>query len=178
MVVFTLCMPLSDDVFLLWCPGLFPQTFLVVELLTLFPQAVFQQPAAVPSLGPCSKLHLPAPRAPAQQETQDSGWGSTELRHRPRARFLLCPALQRLSTVFPFDPLKVSYCASRHPHYKLFWIFFFPLMVGIPPPLQLFTRIAGFFFRFLFSSFLHPSGGKGIFLTLSAIQSLPRVFSR
>ena len=125
MVVSTLCMPLSNDVFLLWCPGLFPQTFLVVELLTLFPQAVFQQPTAVPSLGPCSKLHLPAPRAPAQQETQDSGWGSTELRHRPRARFLLCPALQRLSTVFPFDPLKVSYCASRHPHYKLFWIFFF-----------------------------------------------------
>ena len=83
-------------------------------------QAIFQQPTGVPFLGPYSKCHLPAPSPPPQQEAQDSGWGSTELWHRPHARFLLCPALHRPSTVFPFDPLKVSSCASRHPHYKVF----------------------------------------------------------
>lgn len=84
-----------------------------------FLQGVFQQPTGVSSLGPCSKPHLPAPSPPPQQEAQDSGAGAAQNCCRPCARFLLCPTLCA-STVFPFDPLKVSYCAKRHPHYKVF----------------------------------------------------------
>ena len=42
--------------------------------LLLSLQTVFLQPTAVPSLGPCSKPHFPAPSPPLHQETHDSVW--------------------------------------------------------------------------------------------------------
>ena len=55
-------------------PGFFCRLFQLWSSLLLSLQAVFSQPTAVPSLGPCSKPHFPAPSPPSQQATHNSGW--------------------------------------------------------------------------------------------------------
>ena len=70
------CSPLNNDVLLLWCPGLFLQTFPVVELFMLSLQSVFSHPTTFPSLGLHSKPRFLAPSHPLQQETHNTGWGA------------------------------------------------------------------------------------------------------
>ena len=55
-------------------PGFFQRLSRLWSSLLLSLQAVFSQPTAVPSLGPCSKPHFPAPSPPSQPVTHDSGW--------------------------------------------------------------------------------------------------------
>lgn len=66
--------PLNNDILLLWCPGLLPQTFLILEILTAAPSGCLF--TANSSLFPESALqtHFPAPRPPLQQEIQGSSW--------------------------------------------------------------------------------------------------------
>ena len=60
-------------------------------------QAVSSQPTAVPSLGPCSKLHIPAPRLPLQQETHDSGWSAQGCgTDHPRRSYSVLPGTEQL----------------------------------------------------------------------------------
>ena len=67
-------MPLNNDALLLWCPRFFHRLSRLWSSLLLSLQAVFSKPTAVPSLGPRSKPHFPAPSPPLQQVTHDSGW--------------------------------------------------------------------------------------------------------
>ena len=57
-------------------PGFFCRLSRLWNSLLLSLLAVFSQPTAVPSLGPCSKPHFPAPRPPLQQVTHNSGWNA------------------------------------------------------------------------------------------------------
>lgn len=69
-----LIVPLSNDILLLRCPGLLPQTFLILEILTAVPSGCLF--TANSSLFPGSALqtHFPGPRPPLQQAIQGSSW--------------------------------------------------------------------------------------------------------
>ena len=70
------CTPLNNDALLLLCPGLFLQTFPVVELLIPVPSGCLFTAKSCPLPG--SALQTPFSSTPAapQQETHDSGWDS------------------------------------------------------------------------------------------------------
>ena len=118
--------------------------------LVLSFQAVFSQPTAIPSLGPCSKLHFPAPIHSATGNTQFK-LGCTGMWHRPHTQFLLCPAFHRPSPVFSFNFLKVPFCPSCFPHCE--GVF---LRAGTSSHLQLLPRVSGPFFDSFFLSFVLP----------------------
>lgn len=66
-------MPHNNDL-LLWCPGLFLLTFLVVELIIPVLSGCLSTVNSCPFPWSTSKLHFPAPSLPQQQGMHDSGW--------------------------------------------------------------------------------------------------------
>ena len=122
------------------------------------PFRLSSQPPAVPFLGPCPN---PTFQHPALLPTEDTwlrlGWA--RLQYRPCARFLLCPAFHRWSTVF-FDPPKVPFCPRRFPHHEgIFWLQEPLLAFSFPPGLLVPFLIL--FFSFLF---FYPTV-RGFFLS-------------
>ena len=119
--------------------------------LMLLLQAVFSQPIAAASLGPCSKPYFPATSPIPWQETYDSCWSVQGTDHMfssyfvlPYTDCLLHSSISQKSLSIPAD-------------FPTMWGFF--LIVRNSPHLQLSTRIARPFFLtplFFFSSF-HPT---------------------
>ena len=132
------CMLLNNDALLLWCPGIFPQTFLVGELLTPVPSGCLFTDNSCPLPGSTFQTSLSSiPPTSTIGDTQlrleCAGW-----QYRPSVQFLLCLAFHRLSAAFSFDSLKVPFCPSQFAHHEEVF-----LIVETCPHLQLPTRIAG-----------------------------------
>ena len=144
------CAPLNNDALLLWCPRLPLQTFVVVELLTPVPSGCLCTANSCPLPGSMFQTPLYSTQPPSTTGDTQLRLGCVRLRHRPWAQFSLCPAFRRLSAVFSFDPLKVSFCPSWFPHCEGGF-----LSGETSPHLQLPARVAGPFFdsSFLFSFF-------------------------
>ena len=101
-----LCAPLDNDILLLWRPRLPLQTFLLCSSLLLRLQA-FSLPTAVPSLGPHSKPHSPAPFRPPQPETHYSD-GHAQGGDTDHERCSYIVQLPQTVCCIPFNPLQVS----------------------------------------------------------------------
>ena len=132
--------------------------------LLLFLQAVFSQPTAASSLGPCSKPYFPATSPIPWQETYDSGWNVQGADHMFTSYFVL-PSTDCLSH-FSISQKSLSIPADFPTMCVSFWLQETLLN------LQLSTRIAGPLF---YSSFLLPfilTSCEGIFLISLGIQSL------
>lgn len=113
--------------------------------LLLFLQAVFSQPTAASSLGPCSKPYFPATSPIPWQETYDSGWNVQGADHMFTSYFVL-PSTDCLSH-FSISQKSLSIPADFPTMCVSFWLQETLLN------LQLSTRIAGPLF---YSSFLLP----------------------
>ena len=69
------CAQFNSGALLLWCPGLLPQTFPAVELLTPVPSGCLFIANSCPLPGSMLQNPLSRPSPPLQQETHDSGQG-------------------------------------------------------------------------------------------------------
>ena len=107
------CTALRINTLFLWRPRLFPQTFLLVELLTPVPSGT------VPSGNSCS---LPGSVLPtslfSNQSTSTTGdrLGCAGLQHRQCVQFLLCPACKRPSAVLSFALLEIFFLSQLISH--------------------------------------------------------------
>ena len=132
------CSPLISDALLLWCPGHFLQTFLVVELFALIPSGCLFTANSCSLSG--SALQTPLFSTNPHSTTRDTQLkllGFAELQCGPCTQFLLFPAFHRLSAALSFNPMKISFCPSWFPHCE--GIF---LSVGNSSHLQLPIRVA------------------------------------
>ena len=150
--------PLNNDILPLWCPGLLPQTFLILEILTAVPSGCLL--TANSSLLPGSALQtpFPAPRPPLQQEIQGSSWDAQGY------------GTDHVRTSYPALP------STDHPLWRLPWIPRRSLSV----PADICT--IGGFFRvwgppFTFSTPLLPSFDSSFLFSFFPYTQLPGHFS-
>ena len=95
--------PLNNDALFLWCPGLFPQSFPVVELLTPVPSGCLFTANWSPLPGSTLQTPLSSTQPPFTTGNLQLSQECSELWGTPYVQFLLCPAFHTPSTVFSFD---------------------------------------------------------------------------
>ena len=168
-----LIVPLNNDILLLRCPGLLPQRFLILQILTAVPSGCLF--TANSSLFPGSALQtcFPGPRPPLQQAIQGSSWDAQgcSIDHA-RSSYLALPSTDHPLWRPPWIPPKslsvpadISTIGGGFPN------------VGTSLHLQ---HPSALFIGFLFSFFLSflLLSCQGIFLVLLGVPSFLLVFSR
>lgn len=149
----TLCMPLSDDVSLLWCPGPFPQTFLVAELLPPFPSSCLSAANGCPLAR--SMLQTPtfqhsAPLHSRRHKTRAGAAQNCDADHVHISYFiLLCIGLPPCSLLIPENPFP---CQQASPLQGFFFFFSDGRTPSSPSAFH-----QNCWFLFLISLFIFPS---------------------
>ena len=166
-----LTVPLNNDILLLRCPGLLPQTFLILQILTAVPSGCLF--TANSSLFPGSALqtHFPGPRPPLQQAIQGSSWDTQgcSIDHA-RSSHLALPSTDHPLWHPPWIPQKsFSVPADISTIGGVFQVW--------GPPFTFSTPLLSLLDSSFFLSFLLPSC-QGIFLVLLGVPSFLLVFSR
>ena len=135
-------------------PGFFCKICQLWSSLLLSLQAVLSQPTSVPSLGPCSKPHFPAPSSPPQQVTHDSIWSAQSCGVDDAcSSYFVMPSTDHPlhSPLIPQSSFSVP--ADFPTMRKFFCMWGLPLTCSLPPGLLVPFLIPLFFC----SSFSHPT---------------------